>query len=210
MKTWIQPVSLLRNDEQKIVTNGYPYLRVHGVLGSAVESPDVKMLLDPFEEQFYLPAFTVEFRNSQRIVNRKVVGQKSIYSSSLKVFIYNKSQCVGILSGRVISSKSDSLIRKNARVYVNRSGLNNLIRHIVLGACNKVGFLYQSHRKVLIYTPILLLVGLRKRGSRYCLDSGAIEVAAEVKCSLYISQTSSVCELSEDCFSFVHGLRITS
>lgn len=78
MKTWIQPVSLLRNDEQKIVTNGYPSLRVHGVLGSAVESPDVKMLLDPFEEQFYQPAFTVEFRNSQRIVNRKVVGQKSI------------------------------------------------------------------------------------------------------------------------------------
>ena len=63
MKTWIQPVSLLRNDEQKIVTNGYPYLRVHGILGSAVESLDVKMLLDPFEEQFYLPAFTVEFRN---------------------------------------------------------------------------------------------------------------------------------------------------
>ena len=78
MKTWIQPVSLLRNDEQKIVTNGYPYLRVHGVLGSAVESLDVKMLLDPFEEQFYLSAFMVEFRNSQRIVNRKVVGQKSI------------------------------------------------------------------------------------------------------------------------------------
>ena len=139
MKTWIQPVSLLRNDEQKIVTNGYPYLRVHGVLGSAVESLDVKMLLDPFEEQFYLPAFTVEFRNSQRIVNRKVVGQKSICSSSLKVFIHNKSQCVWILSGRVISSKSDSLIRKNARVFVDRSGLNNLIRHIVLGACNKAG-----------------------------------------------------------------------
>lgn len=96
MKTWIQPVSLLRNDEQKIVTNGYPYLRVHGVLGSAVESPDVKMLLDPFEEQFYLPAFTVEFRNSQRIVNRKVVGQKSIalpvskssYTTSLNVSGY--------------------------------------------------------------------------------------------------------------------------
>ena len=139
MKTWIQPVSLLRNDEQKIVTNGYPYLRVHGVLGSAVESPDVKMLLDPFEEQFYQPAFTVEFRNSQRVVNRKVVGQKSIYSSSLNVFIHNKSQCVGILSGRVISSKSDSLIRKNARVFVDRSGLNNHIRHIVLGACNKAG-----------------------------------------------------------------------
>lgn len=96
MKTWIQPVSLLRNDEQKIVTNGYPYLRVHGVLGSAVESLDVKMLLDPFEEQFYLPAFTVEFRNSQRIVNPKLLVRnrytlpvsKSSYTTSLNVSGY--------------------------------------------------------------------------------------------------------------------------
>lgn len=95
MKTWIQPVSLLRNDEQKIVTNGYPYLRVHGVLGRAVESPNVKMLLDPFEEQFYLPAFTVEFRNSQRIVNRKVVGQKSdILFQSQSLHTQQVSMCL--------------------------------------------------------------------------------------------------------------------
>ena len=92
MKTWIQPVSLLRNDEQKIVTNGYPYLRVHGILGSAVESLDVKMLLDPFEEQFYLPAFTVEFRNTIAkllVRNRYTLPvSKSSYTTSLNVSGY--------------------------------------------------------------------------------------------------------------------------
>lgn len=111
------------------------------------------------------------------------------------------------------------------------------------------GFLNQSHRKVLINTPILLLVGLCKRGFGHHLDAGSIEVPAEVKCSLNISQTRAVCELSkahhhelvsaielnsvtvafvaidalfefvfvnerhnlrEDCFSFVHGLRMAS
>ncbi len=41
---------LLRNDEQQIVTNGYPYLRVDGITGRAVEVLDVQVLLNPFEE----------------------------------------------------------------------------------------------------------------------------------------------------------------
>ena len=59
------------------------------------------------------------------------------------------------------------------------------------------GFLNQSHRKVLINTPILLLVGLCERGFVHHLDAGSIEVPAEVKCSLNISQTRAVGELSK-------------
>ena len=65
-----------------------------------------------------------------------------------------------------------------------------------LGVCI-TGFLHQSHRKVLIDTPILLLVGLRKRGFGHRLDARSVEVPAEVKCSLNVSQTSPVGELSE-------------
>ena len=50
MKTWLQPILPLRNDEQQVVTNGYPDLRVDGVHGCAIESLDVQMLFDPFEE----------------------------------------------------------------------------------------------------------------------------------------------------------------
>ena len=59
------------------------------------------------------------------------------------------------------------------------------------------GFLDQSHRKVLIDTPILLLVGLRKRRSWHRLDAGSVEVSAEVKCSLNVTQASPVGELSK-------------
>lgn len=101
----------------------------------------------------------------------------------------------------------------------------------------RCGFLNQSHRKVLINTPILLLVGLCKRGFGHHIDAGSIEVPAEVKCSLNISQNELVSaielnsvtvafvaidalfefvfvnerhNLREDCFSFVHGLRMAS
>ena len=41
----------LRNDKQKIVTDGNPYLCEHGILGSSIEFLYVQMLLYPFEKQ---------------------------------------------------------------------------------------------------------------------------------------------------------------
>ena len=354
MKTWNQTIPFLRNDEQKVVANGYPDLRVDRVLGGSIESLDVQMLFDPLEEQFDLPALAVQFRNGQRVFDCEVVGQEAIDLTGLKVLIHNKSQRIGILSGRVIAGEPDGLVGKNARTFVNRPGLKDLIGHVVLGPRDEVrtlllevlvkllegdvslvhqvestrfdrylihhlgiidltrrkqdkggnrasqvhqrmhlegplamvelrpgtqlqtqfngaavkriyhliktnpqlfifvkfgGFLHQSHRKVLIDTPILLLVGLSQSGSGHRLDARTVEVSTEVKCSLNISQTGSVGELSkahhhelvtaieldsvpvtlvavdtllelvfveerhdlsEDCFSFVHGLRMAS
>ena len=47
MKTWIQHIMFLRNDKQKVVTDSYPYLCVHGILGGSVECLYVQMLLYP-------------------------------------------------------------------------------------------------------------------------------------------------------------------
>ena len=49
----------------------------------------------------------------------------------------------------------------------------------------------------MIDTPVLLLVGLRKRESGHYLDTRPVEVSAEVKCSLNVSQTDPVGELRE-------------
>ena len=114
MKTWNQAIPFLRNDEQKIVANGYPDLRVHCILGGPVESLDVQMLFDPFEEQLNLPTFTVQFRDGQWVFNYKVVGQETIDFTRLKVLIHNKSQGFGKLSCRVIAGKPDCLVRKNS------------------------------------------------------------------------------------------------
>ena len=55
MKAWLQSILLLRDDKQQVVTNGYPYLRVDSIAGCAVKGLDMQMLLDPLEEDLYLP-----------------------------------------------------------------------------------------------------------------------------------------------------------
>ncbi len=87
MKTWNKTISLLRNDD----ANGYTDLRIDRILGGSIEGLDVQMLLDPFEEQFNLPALAVQFCNGQWVFNREVVGQETINFSALKVLIHNKS-----------------------------------------------------------------------------------------------------------------------
>ena len=98
MKAWIQHIMFLRNDKQKIVTDSYPYLCVHGVLGGSIECLYVQMLLYPFEEQLNLPSLPVQLGNGQ-CLKPKVVGEVTINCICTKVFIHNKSKGIGILLG---------------------------------------------------------------------------------------------------------------
>ena len=106
MKTFFNIESLLRNN-QKVVTNGYPYLCVNCVLASSVKGIDVKVLLYPFEKQLNLPSFTIKFRNSERLQG-KIVGQETIENPCCKIFIHNKSKVIRILSDSHITSKPNA------------------------------------------------------------------------------------------------------
>ena len=44
MKNSSQTISLFRNDERKIIANGYPYLRIHCVHVGSVDGLDVQVL----------------------------------------------------------------------------------------------------------------------------------------------------------------------
>ena len=46
---------------QKITANGDPNLRFDGILRGSIKGFDPQMLLDPFEEQFNVPAAAVQF-----------------------------------------------------------------------------------------------------------------------------------------------------
>ena len=59
MKAWLQSILLLCDDKQKVVTNGYPYLRVDSIAGCTVKGLDVQVLLDPLEEDLNLPSFSI-------------------------------------------------------------------------------------------------------------------------------------------------------
>ena len=144
MKTWNKTITLLRNDKQQIVANGYPYLRIDGILGSTVECLYVQVLLNPLEEELYLPSFPVEFCNCQRVFDGIVVGQETEEFPRFKVFIYNKSKRIWILSGGVISGKPDGLIRNKTRASIDRPGLKNPVDHVILSSGNEIGAIFQE------------------------------------------------------------------
>jgi hypothetical protein len=56
---------LLDDCYQDIDADGDPDLRPHSVLGSAVETFDAQVLLDPLEEQLDLPSAPVQGANGQ-------------------------------------------------------------------------------------------------------------------------------------------------
>ena len=66
---------LLDDRNQHIDGDSNPDLSFHGVLGSAVERLDSKILFDPFEEQLDLPA-TFEEQSNRQGLQDKVVCQK--------------------------------------------------------------------------------------------------------------------------------------
>ena len=75
METLVQPQLFFDDGHQHVNRECHPHLRLHGVLGSAVESSDVQVLFDPAEEQFYLPTCPVQLGDGER-KKEKNVGQE--------------------------------------------------------------------------------------------------------------------------------------
>jgi len=97
----------------------------------------MKMLLYPFEEQFDLPSFSIQFGNRQSL-QLEVIRQKPINDSSAKIFIDNESECVRILAGGCCRRQSYSLVRNQSCTWINLSALQNFIYHFILCVGNKV------------------------------------------------------------------------
>ena len=72
-KTLLDIEFFLDNGRQQVHADCYPYLGLDGVDACAEKSLYAKILLDPFEEEFYLPAAIEQLRNRQ-CRQRKVVG----------------------------------------------------------------------------------------------------------------------------------------
>lgn len=173
MKTWNHTISLLRNNEQKIVANVYPDLRVYRVLGGSIEDLDVQMLLYPLDEQLNLLASAVQFCESQRVFYRIVLIDTPI----LLLVALNQSR-----SGRHLDSRS---VKVSAEV---KFGLN-------ISQASPVGELSEAHHYELVAANELGGVSI----TLVAVDTLLVLVFVEEKDNL-----------SEDCFSLVHGLRMAS
>lgn len=200
MKTWNQTLPLLRNDEQKVVANGYQDLRVNGVLCGSVECLGVQTLLDPLEEQFNLPPLAVQLCNGQRVLDGEVVRQEAIDLSGFKVLMYNKPHLIGTLPEGGVTGKTNCLIRKNTGAFVNRIGLKNLVGHVVFGPGDKGSTLQMEVLVKFLESDISFVHQVEGTG----FNGDLVHPLASM------TLPGERHNLGEVYFSFVHSLRIAS
>src|SRR5450759_2704291 len=96
----------------------------------------MKMLLDPLEEQFHLPAPVVEFGDGQR-VEREVVRQEREALSGLLVEKANAAQLLGVVAVRVETAKDDGLIASQSRGLVHGTRVEAPAIEVLLGPRDK-------------------------------------------------------------------------
>lgn len=93
----------------------------------------MKILLYPFEEQFYVPALSVEFCDCQGFVSQ-MVGKEAVDLTGTEIFICNHSEILGIALGWLDSSRFDGLIADTSSG-ITFSGLYNFVQYVVLCPC---------------------------------------------------------------------------
>ena len=112
---------LFQDGNQYINADGNPYLGFDCVGRGAVEGLYPKVLLDPFEKQFDLPAELVQTGNGPgRQV--EVVGQKEELLLEFDIDVVNPSQEFGIKDRAFRAGQSNGLIAAQTPVFVDRMG----------------------------------------------------------------------------------------
>ena len=123
---------LLDDGNQHVSRHGAPDLRLDGVLAVAQELLDSQVLLDPFEEQFDLPAVLVECSDGQRGQD-KIVGQEYERLATLDIFESNASQVLWVMLGGVKPVEQDRLIANNSGRSIDGCRINSPSIHIGFG-----------------------------------------------------------------------------
>ena len=127
---------LFDDSDQHIGGGSAPDLRLHRVLACAKEALDAQMLLDPFEEQFHLPATLVESRNGQGW-QRRVVGQKHQRLARLQILEADTPQMFRVVLGHVVTIESDRLIAHHPRCAVGCRRIDAPGVHAAFGSGHK-------------------------------------------------------------------------
>ena len=125
--------SLLDNGHQHIHRYGNPDLRLHGILGRAIELLDTQVLLDPLEKQFDLPASLVQGAD-RRCRWAKQVGEKDQGLSRLGILETNTPKENRKILLRVKPRQFDCLVADNPFGTVAWRGIHPPEIHIRFGA----------------------------------------------------------------------------
>ena len=126
------------NGDEHVGGHGAPDLRLDRVLAVAQELLDTKVLFDPFEEQFHLPAAFVQSGNGQGWQGG-VVGQEDQSLLGCWVLEPDTAQVFGVVLGDVVPVQCNGLIADDAACSVHFGRVHAPGVHVAFGAGHKEG-----------------------------------------------------------------------
>ena len=128
--------TFFQNGDEQINGDGGPDLGAHRVGRGAVKGFDAQMLLDPFEEEFDLPAAAIELGDGQRW-HGEVVGQEDQRLAGFGITIADAPQRGGIIMLGLETGHHDGLVETQAGGFIHRPGVRAGAAEILLGASDE-------------------------------------------------------------------------
>ena len=125
--------TFFQNGDEQINGDGGPDLRAHRVGRGAVKGFDAQMLLDPFEEEFDLPAAPIQFGDGQ-CWHGEVVGQKDQRLAGFWIAIADAAHGDGIIVLGVQPGEHHGLVETQAGVFVHGTGVTAGAAEVLFGA----------------------------------------------------------------------------
>ena len=132
MKTEVDFELLFDDGHQDVNAHRDPDLRFDGVDRGAQEALDAQMALDPFEEEFDLPATFVEGRDGDRRQG-EVVGEKHQGPLLFDVVEADAAHFVGVVGGAALTGERDGLVATHATGHVDGVRVESAKVHALLG-----------------------------------------------------------------------------
>src|ERR1039457_3417886 len=125
--------TFFQEGDEQINGDGGPDLGAHRVRTGAVKSFDAQMLLEPFEEQFDLPAALIELDDGQRR-HGEIVGQEDQRPAGFGIAIADAAQGIGIVALGIKTGRQHGLVETQAGGFVHWPGVTAGTAEVWLGA----------------------------------------------------------------------------
>src|ERR1039457_2204815 len=124
--------TFFQNGDEQINGDGGPDLGAHRVGRGAIKGFDAEMLLDPFEEQFDLPASPIQLRDGPSR-HGEVVGQEDEGFAGLGIATADAAQRVGIIVLGIQAGQHHGLVETQAGGFVPGTGVTAGAAEVLLG-----------------------------------------------------------------------------
>lgn len=131
-------MNLIETGHHEVNADCDPYLGSHGVLAGAEECFDAEVLLDPFEEQFDLPAPFVD-RCDDLCGQIEVIGQKDQTLPSIGIKETDTPEFFREVALSFVSAQPDGLVAAQAAGFIDRSRFSEVEARIAFRPDDEVG-----------------------------------------------------------------------